>query len=206
MKEDTRVTPTEEFGVFNAKTGQGQRTDLNDARDRIRAHTNYASCLDDYSLDSITSRFPRWVHEQLSRVPHLIRPKPTVIVYYGPTQTGKTARCHADYPGIHEMRLDNGFMNYVGQDVVLFDEFDKDPWPFGLMLKLLDVYPFQVNIKNGYCYWEAKTICITASGPPEDWYLEKKGYRPEWYPQLERRITKVINTAPVKDVGMDLDD
>lgn len=91
MKEETRVTPTEEFGVFNAKTGQGQRTDLNDARDRIRAHTNYASCLDDYSLDSITSRFPRWVHEQLSRVPHLIRPKPTVIVYYGPTQTGKTA-------------------------------------------------------------------------------------------------------------------
>lgn len=194
MKEDTRVTPYEEFGNYNGKATQGDRTDLNIAKDRIREHGDYGKCLDDYSLDPITSKYPRWVHEQISRVKQVVRPKPTVNVYYGPTNTGKTARCHDQYPGIHEVRWDHGFINYVGQDAVLFDEFDKAPWPFDEMLKLLDVYPFQVNIKGGHSYWRPSVICITASSHPEGWFTRQKGYEEEWYPQFARRLSNVIDT------------
>ena len=206
MKEDTRVTEPVEYGVFNVKYTQGYRTDLNIAKLAIREHGNYRKCLEDDSLDQITSRHPKWVQDQLTMVQRTIRDPPIVTVYYGPTMTGKTLRCHVNNPGIHEVRLDSGFINYSGQDLILFDEFDKEPWPFGLMLKLLDRYPFQVNIKNGYCWWEPSRIFMTSTEHPSEWYIGKKGVNPDHINQFIRRINILINTAEeVPDDGMQLD-
>ncbi|ALE29638.1 replication associated protein [Lake Sarah-associated circular virus-17] len=195
MKEDTQVTPPEEFGTWEPTFAQGYRSDLTVAKLQIRQHGNYRRCLDDDALDTVTARYPKWVADQLTMVPRPLRPIPIVTVYYGPTNTGKTARCHINNPGIHEIRLDNGFINYTGQSCVLFDEFDKDPWPFGTMLKLLDRYPFQINVKNGYSWWEATHIFITATEAPCDWYLGKKGVNSDHIPQFLRRLTNVVNTT-----------
>jgi len=169
MKADTRMPGTEpiELGEFS-EGGQGNRLDLTKAKAEIRSLGNYRKCLDTDSLDRVTARHPRWVTDQLMMVPRGMRTPPIVTVYYGPTNTGKTYRCHQAFPGlVHEVRLDNGFVNYSGQQYVLFDEFDKDPWPFGLMLKLLDRYPIQINIKNGYVWWEPTHIFITATESPD---------------------------------------
>lgn len=195
MKAETRVTPPEEYGIWNAEMARGFRSDLTAAKLKIRENKSYRLCLDDDSLDTVTARHPRWVNEQLTMVPRTLRPIPVVTVFYGPTLTGKTARCHINNPGIHELRMDNGFMNYSGQTCVLFDEFDKDPWPFGLMLKLLDRYPFQVNVKNGHCWWEATHIFITATENPEEWYIGKKGVSASHIPQFLRRLTSIVNTT-----------
>jgi len=194
MKEATRLTPPVEYGEWRPEFTKGYRTDISVAKQVIRHHGNFRRCLDDDSLDTITARYPKWVTEQLTMVSRPLRKPPVVTVYYGPTLTGKTLRCHQLNPGIHELRYDNGFMNYSGQSCVLFDEFDKAPWPFGLMLKLLDRYPFQVNVKNGYVWWEATHIFITATDAPEDWYLGKN-VPMDHIPQFTRRLTTVINTA-----------
>ena len=58
MKDDTRVTPPEEYGIYDERFTQGFRTDLNIAKLTIREHGNYRKCLEDDSLDHITSRHP----------------------------------------------------------------------------------------------------------------------------------------------------
>lgn len=208
MKEDTRLTPPVEYGTWKPEYNRGFRTDLTISKLKIRELGSWRKCLESDMLDNVTARYPKWVADQLTMVPRPLRRVPTVTVFYGPTLTGKTARCHANNPGIHELRYDNGFMNYSGQTCVLFDEFDKDPWPFGLMLKLLDRYPFQVNVKNGYAWWEATDIFFTATEPPEEWYILKKGVLPEHIPQFIRRLTSIINTAPASTPlfpGSDID-
>lgn len=195
MKEETRVTPYESYGKWDPRYTQGHRSDLTLAKMDIREHANYRKCLDDNSLDTITARHPRWVQDQLSMVHRGIRAKPIVTVYYGPTQTGKTLRCFNAAPGVHKLFLSGGFINYSGQSHVLLDEFDKTTWPFELMLQLMDQYPMQVNVKNGYCWWEVTHIYITATTAPRDWFLGSKGYTDAFYPQLERRLTTVTNTA-----------
>lgn len=195
MKAESRVTVPEERGVWEPTWARGHRVDLSIAKRRIRELGNYRDCLDEDALDKITSQYPKWVSDQLTMVSRTIRPVPIVTVYYGPTGTGKTLRCHQNNPGIHEVRWDNGFINYTGQKLVLFDEFDKAPWPFGTFLKLLDPYPFQVNIKNGYIYWEPSHVFITATEHPSEWFIGQKGYREEYLPQLMRRLTVIVDTS-----------
>jgi len=195
MKADTRMPGTEPTELGDWNQNERSRTDLTEAKKRIRELGTYRKCLDEDSLDTTTARHPKWVADQLAMVPKTIRQKPVVTVYYGPTNTGKTYTCFSENPGLHTLELNGGFMNYTGQTHVLFDEFDKRPWPFGLMLKLLDVYPLQVNVKNGYCNWEATHIFITSTTPPGEWFLNDKNYQVDFYPQLERRITTVVFTG-----------
>lgn len=199
MKPETRLTPPVEYGTWKEETTKGQRTDLTVAKLKIRELGSFTKCLDCDSLDGVTSRFPKWVSAQLEMVQRPIRPTPNVTVYFGPTLTGKTFRCHQENPGIHELRYNNGFMNYSGQKVVLFDEFDKAPWPFDLVLKLLDRYPFQVNVKNGYCWWEVTDIFMTGTEAPEKWFLGTHA-NPEHIPQFMRRITRIVDTAGITDL------
>jgi len=196
MKEDSRMPGTEftEIGDWNAG-GQGRRVDLTQSKKKIRELATYRKCLDEDELDSVTARHPRWVADQLTMVSRTIRNPPIVTVYHGPTNTGKTYRCFLNNPGLHAVRYDNGFVDYSGQTHVLFDEFDKKPWPFGLMLQLLDRYPLRINIKNGYIWWEPTHIFITSTEPPEAWFVNDKGYQTDYLPQLLRRLTSVINTT-----------
>lgn len=204
MKADTRMPGTEPTELGQWVDKQGNRTDLTTAKKKIRELATYRKCLDEDTLDSITARHPKWVADQLTMVSRTIRDPPIVTVYHGPTNTGKTYRCFANNPGLHTVRYDNGFVDYSGQTHVLFDEFDKKPWPFGLMLQLLDRYPLRINIKNGYIWWEPTHIFITATEPPGNWFLNDKNYQTDYFPQLERRLTSIIDTTgfviPVMDV------
>lgn len=196
MKDETRLTPPVEYGKWNEQMTQGHRTDLTVAKYKIRELGSFTECLDCDSLDKVTASYPKWVSAQLEMVQRPIREAPNVTVYFGPTLTGKTFRCHAENPGIHELRYNNGFMNYSGQKCVLFDEFDKAPWPFDLILKLLDRYPFQVNVKNGYCWWEVTDIFMTGTESPEKWFVGTHA-NPDHIPQFMRRITRIVDTTGI---------
>jgi hypothetical protein len=195
MKEESRIMPFEEYGTWDPETHQGYRTDLTMAKYKIMQHENFLECARDDGLDKITRSAPKWINTVLLLKKRRIRDPPKVIVYYGPTQTGKTARCHQSGEEVHELTYDGHFFDYDGQDTVLLDEFDKNPIPFYLILKLLDRYPFRVNIKHGYCYWTPKTIYITSTEHPNQWYLGHKGYKEEYWPQLKRRITTIYYTG-----------
>ncbi len=61
------------------------------------------------------------------------------------------------------------FDGYVGQDVVLLDDFYG--WcPLHLLLKMADRYPLQVPIKGGHTEFVAKSLYITSNKPWREWY------------------------------------
>ena len=58
---------------------------------------------------------------------------------------------------------------YTNQDVILIDDFDGK-WPFRDLLRLLDRYPYQGQIKGGYVKINSPHIYITCEFPPADIY------------------------------------
>lgn len=202
MKEESRVTPPVEIGVWNPELVRGYRRDLTIGKLKVMEHGNWNDCIRDDALDAITSKYPKWCSDILALVPHPVRESPVVTVYYGPTMTGKTTRCYAAHPGIHQIRYSHsGFMNYNGQKVVLFDEFDKFPLPFHLALQCLDKFPHQVEVKNGWAWWEATNIYMTGTEHPENWFIGQRGYHDSDKEQFLRRITSIVYTGTVAEAG-----
>ena len=81
------------------------------------------------------------------------RHAPEVVVYYGPTGTGKTMTAlHSwpeayvvPWPGKNGMWWWNG---YDGQETVVLDEF-RHQVPYDEVLRLFDRYPYKVQTKGG---------------------------------------------------------
>lgn len=114
---------------------------------------------------------------------------PVVTVYWGPPGTGKTTRA-LENGGVLAEYKSNFFNLNVGEDKIIFDEFDKWNISPELALKLLDRHPLQVNVKGGWKNVIATEIFITANLPPKRW--------PCFHSGLSRRIHHVIEMRDPK--------
>lgn len=97
------------------------------------------------------------------------------IVYYGPSGSGKTRRAYEE-AGESNYFVSKGDQNqitwwdgYHGQNTVIIDDFyGWLPWSF--MLRLLDRYPFNVQVKGGTVPFTSRKIIITSNQHPNQWY------------------------------------
>lgn len=116
---------------------------------------------------------------------------PTVIIYWGPTGTGKTRRVYEEAPQLWRYPGSSGaiwFDGYVNQEDVLFDEFDGSYFKITYLLQLLDRYPLQVPVKGGFRQWKPTRIFITSNIDPQLWYANAADAH---FRALQRRITSV---------------
>ena len=118
--------------------------------------------------------------------------KPYVTWMWGPSGTGKTRKVYDmhDWGDIWSVNIQNGFfIGYMGQPIVLFDDFRKDDVKFNFMLKLLDRYPINVNVKNLPAgeQWRPLRLYVTSPFSPSDMYADTD----EEVEQLLRRIDEV---------------
>lgn len=104
-----------------------------------------------------------------------------VHILQGPTGTGKSKWCMDNYPDAYWKQRSNWWDGYVGQKVVVIDEFYG--WlPYDLLLRICDRYPLLVETKGGQAQFVATTILITTNMVPSSWY--KNAY----FPALARRV------------------
>ena len=95
--------------------------------------------------------------------------KTLVTVIYGPTGTGKSQWCYEHLKDPYWKVKGQWWDGYRNQGVVVLDEFYG--WlKYDEMLRLLDRYPFKVEIKGGYVQFNSKMIFITSNKKPEEWY------------------------------------
>lgn len=107
--------------------------------------------------------------------------KSKVIVIQGPTGTGKSKYCMEEHAEAYWKGRDQWWDGYEGQETVIIDEFYG--WiPFDLLLRLLDRYPLQVEVKGGKVNFSAKLIIITTNKNPRMWYKDA------YFPALARRV------------------
>ena len=101
--------------------------------------------------------------------------KPSVIILWGPTGTGKTRAAVGKDPSktFIVSRPDSGrplwWDGYQGQPRVVIDDFyGWIPWSY--LLQLLDRYPFMVEIKGGKVNFNSPEIYITSNTDHHSWY------------------------------------
>lgn len=114
--------------------------------------------------------------------------KTEVYIYWGEPGTGKSRTALEEakqYGGeIYYKQRGKWWDNYNQQENIIIDDFYG--WiPYDELLRLLDRYPMQVEVKGGYEEMLARRIWITSNVPIEQFY-KFDGFNPE---ALKRRCT-----------------
>lgn len=130
------------------------------------------------------------------------RVQPYVIVLWGEPGCGKTMKAQqlADTNGgAYWWASHNGvwFDGYdpIAHKVVVFDDF-KGNLPYALLLRLLDRYPLQVEVKGSMTAFNPDLIIITSNDDPKDWYFKKPAEGP-----LEGHLVHKDSTALLRRVA-----
>lgn len=180
-KLDTRVQGPYERGT---PPEQGRRSDLESAA------TEYLQMGESAFADVNPSTFIRF-HKGLRelaqlKVTHRDRSNPpTVIWYYGSAGAGKSRMCVERHPESFYIKDGTSWWNgYTQQEAIIIDDFDGR-WPYRDLLRLLDRYPYQGQIKGGYVKINSPYIYITCEHPPEHWWDGNE------LAQVTRRLTQI---------------
>jgi len=182
-KADTRDPEfqTVEFGEWEYPKGQGSRTDLQAWTDLISKFPLAEAC---QVMPVMMLRFPNG-SRTLKNLMILPRTKlTTMIVYWGVPGSGKSyAAASISSASCFWKSPDNRWWDgYEGQKTVILDDFSPDQLPLAVMLRLVDRYPLQLEVKGGMVQFVAETIVVTANTDPKTWY----GGCAQW----RRRITE----------------
>lgn len=206
-KEDSRdstqpfsFTEIGDFTQVPEKRGQGARNDIaaaarviSDGGSLFDVASNHSEAYVKFhkgfgALQSALHSRPR------VRQPGELFAKPRVLWYYGCTGSGKS---HAAYEEIGEqayfvkMPGNAWFDGYIGQDIVLFDDYRANWFSYGMLLRLLDKYPLTVEVKGSTVNWRPTTIYITCPKRPEVLYCNLADKDDGAINQLLRRIDEV---------------
>ncbi len=192
-----------EFGAFAEvpdRRGQGARNDIAAAVAVITAGGDLRTVASDHA-----EVFVRY-HRGLTALQSTIHAKPRVreegglfrtprvLWYHGSTGSGKT---HAVFVEIGEAECymkppaNSWWDGYRGESIVILDDYRGNWFSFGYLLRLLDKYPMQVEVKGGYVHFAATTIYITCPRNPTELYASLEDRSEGSVAQLLRRITEV---------------
>lgn len=117
--------------------------------------------------------------------------KPKIVKwYYGKSGSGKTRTAIEEggndyYISMKDLKWWDG---YTGQKTVIIDDFRGDFCTFHELLRILDRYPYRINIKGSTLWLQAETIIITSCYRPEEVYNTREDIQ-----QLLRRINNIQN-------------
>jgi len=197
-KKASRVTEGKELGKMTETAGQqGHRSDLDSVIE---------SCAAGKTLSEIAADNPHQYikfHGGIEALHRLIgrdqtyrtewRPEMMISVLWGPTNTGKTYRVLKEHPGLYQVNPGRDpWGDYIGQDVILLDEFDPNLWPLRTMNKICDQYPLTLDARyhNNFAAWTK--VYIIANDPPSSWWMaEQPMHRNAFF----RRICSVVKVT-----------
>lgn len=183
-----------EFGTIPE---QGKRNDLRTFHDDIKAGKRGR----DLSVDhlEIRAKYPKLEQtlineEDEQRAIDMFEAGfcPEVHVRWGEPGVGKSRYIYDNHQArdVYELNLGDGstksiwWDGYRGQEVILINDFEGEMgWKY--LLRLLDRYPFRIQIKGSHCWRLCKYIYITSNDKPEHWYSDKR------MEPLMRRLTSV---------------
>lgn len=169
--------------------GQGARGDLQPVVHALRAGASEADILAE--CPELFIKYHGGIRRAIALRTERRTWKTEVFWYFGPTGTGKTHRAFGEAPEAY-FKAPNHYWwdGYTGQDDVIIDDYRPDFCKFSELLRLLDRYPLQIQIKGGCAQFLAKRIFITSPKSPSDTWESRSD---EDLNQLFRRITQVVH-------------
>lgn len=118
---------------------------------------------------------------------------PKVYWLYGASGSHKSRLANAVEVGAYTKPPDTRwFDGYDGQSVCIMNDIRKTTFTFSYLLDLLDRYPMQVEVKNGYRQFVSRVVIFTSAKSHAELWAEVTGRENERLFQLTRRITKEV--------------
>lgn len=190
-KEESRVDGPWEIGDW-AAGGQGKRSDLAEVKRMLDSGATELEVADNHFGDYVRYHKAFAQYRQLRVTAR--SEKTEVHVYWGDPGTGKSKKALEDNPGAYWKARGNWWDGYDQQATVVLDDFYG--WlPFDMLLRLLDRYPLNVEVKGGTRVFNSKRIVITSNKHPSEWYHSEN----ICVPALYRRIDKVLKYSKLRD-------
>ena len=172
---------------------QGKRTDFQAVREALAAGERMSDIVEwATSFQSVRSAEMILKYKETRR-----NWVPEVLWFWGGTGTGKTRQAFELAPEAWVSgRNLKWWDGYDAHEDVIFDDFRGDFCTYHELLRILDRYPYRIEVKGGSRQLLAKRIIITSPVPPAQVYrtVEDVG-------QLLRRITSVSCFDTDTDVG-----
>ena len=178
----------------------GRRTDLDDLYDMIEEGASLYECYREHF--GTTVRCYRGLREYIAlrdtiQSTQTIHDPPEVIVYVGPSGSGKSWRCSTDKDFMESgyrfsIQMDSKiyFDGYNNQKTIWFDEFSGRTLPFTTFCQLADRFAGRYETKGGSVLISGlKKILISTIQFPHLWWAGSERFNTDTE-QLYRRITK----------------
>lgn len=171
------------------KPSQGERNDLWEIKDLIDEGGDLMDCFE--KNFPTTTRYCRSFEKYIS-LKNKPRSEPPIVIWrYGKSGSGKT-RWAFDTFGSANVYIQDGtqwFDGYRQQKCLVLDDFEY-PYNFRAFLRIIDRYPYQVQIKGGYVHINSPYIVITCEFEPEKIFTINHELE-----QVLRRISEIIHVG-----------
>jgi len=161
--------------------GQGARTDLIDLMERIEKGEEVIDTMK--AMPEVYSRHMRFAESFRSNIEKRATKafrKVTTSVFWGDAGTGKTRKAVelAEAAGKRYFFVNSDFgsfpfQGYDGEEVIIFDDFYGSHVKYDFLLRLLDGYQVQLNVKGGSRYSAWDTVYMTSNVEPSMFYVNK---------------------------------
>uniref|UniRef100_UPI004047C3B7 hypothetical protein n=1 Tax=Shewanella sp. TaxID=50422 RepID=UPI004047C3B7 len=169
-----------EFGEKKS-VAQGKRNDLTEVRQLIKEGKGMKEVVEvanSYQSIKMAEIYLKYNEKKRDYAPE-------VQWFFGPTGTGKTRKAVEEAGDDYYMSSRNlkWWEGYDAHENVIIDDFRKDFCTFHELLRILDRYPYRLEVKGGSRQLLAKKIWITSCFHPRDVYDTREDIE-----QLIRRI------------------
>lgn len=159
---------------------QGSRTDLDVMRDKLRESPKMSEVVEVAQSYQAVKMAEAWLKYKEAPRQWLMR----VEWYYGPTGSGKTrAAAEAMPDAFWALETNKWWDGYDAHENVVIDDMRGDFAKFHSLLRLLDRYPFRIEVKGSTRQFRAKRVIVTSQYHPREIYSTREDIQ-----QLLRRI------------------
>lgn len=221
-KEESRAPgPSGEHGTYDAKEGQGKRTDLQTFQ---AAASTGELTLHQVAVDhgSLLIKYPNGVKTYLAAIQEqapAVRPI-KVIWMWGPTSQGKTYRVFQQHPNVYTVTSPHPWDSYERERVILIDEFNEKEWDMTTLNRVMDQYRYELPCRysNKSAHWNLVIVCSNSN--PMSFYADtlNQSLLTAWRRRFSENIyyvtdresyvdlsLPVIGDAPAPPTGLNID-
>jgi len=177
-----------EYFEFGDVPSQGARRDIEEVKEQVKNHTP----INEIVFNATSYQSARHAELLMKYQPMPPQQYRTIKWYYGESGSGKTRTAIEESEGNYYISMKNlqWWDGYFGQKYIIIDDFRGDFCTFHELLRIIDRYPYRVNLKGTSSWFQPTTthIIITSCYHPEEVFKNIEG---EKIKQLIRRIGEI---------------